>query len=70
MLNKGPSGLYRRYLLLCILESKVLGFELVNRIYAKDEDFKESFAKFSNHAYGLFHLEGGFLFKGIYIFVK
>jgi len=47
-----------------VLESKVLGFELVKGLYANDEDFIGIFEKCSQHAHGLFHLEGGLLFKG------
>jgi len=53
-----------RYLRPSTLEIKVLGFECVKEMYAKDDDFKEILKKCSKHAYGLFHLENGFLFKG------
>jgi len=62
-MNKGTDALSRRYLLLSTLETKVLGFECVKGMYAQDEDFKEILEKCSQHAYGLFHLEDGFLFK-------
>jgi len=63
-LNKGADALLRRYLLLSALESKVLGFEIIKGLYAEDEHFKETYEKCSIHAYGLFHLEHGFLLKG------
>jgi len=63
-LNKGADALSRRYLILSTLESKVLGFECIKGMYAQDEDFKEILEKCSEHAYGLFHLEDDFLFKG------
>ena len=34
-----------RYLLLSVLETKVLGFEIIKEMYAKDEDLKEVFVK-------------------------
>jgi len=69
MMNKGVDALSKRYLLLSALEIKVLGFECVKEWYAKDEDFKEILEKCSKHAYGLFHLENGFLFKGTQLYI-
>ena len=63
-INKGVDALLRRYLLLSALETKVFGFECIRGMYAEDEDFKEIVEKCSQHAYGLFHLKDGFLFKG------
>ena len=65
--NKGVAALSRRYLLLSTLKSKVLGFECVKELCAKDEDFTGILEKCSNHAHGLFHLENGFLFKGTWL---
>jgi len=39
----------------------------VKELCAKDEDFKGILEKCSDHAYGLFHLENGFLFKGTWL---
>jgi len=44
-LNKGADAFSRRYLLFSVLKSKLLGYELVKRMYASDEDFKEVFSK-------------------------
>ena len=63
-LNKGADTLSRRYLLVSVLGSKVLGFEVVKGLYVHDEDFKELYAKSTQHAHGLFHIQDGFLFKG------
>jgi len=63
-MNTGVDTLSRRYLLLSTLEAKVLGFECIKGIYAPDEDFKEIPEKCLQHAYGLFLLGDGFLFKG------
>jgi len=52
------------YLLLSILSTKFLGFEIVKGMCATNEDFKKIHEKCSKHAHGLFHLEEGFLFKG------
>ena len=62
-LNNGADALSRRYLLLSVLGSKVLGFEIVKELYANGEDFKEIYKKSTKHAHTLFHLDGGFLFK-------
>jgi len=48
-MNKGADALSRRYLLLSILETKVLGFEVIKGMYANDEDLKEIFVKSSSH---------------------
>ena len=63
-LNKGADALLRRYSLLSVLESKVLGFEIVKGMYTNDEDFKEIYVKCANHPHNLFHTIAGFLFKG------
>jgi len=63
-LNKGADALSRMYLLLSTLESKVRGFEIIKGLYAQDEDFKETYEKFTDHAHGFFHLDNGFLLKG------
>jgi len=55
-LNKGADALSRRYFLLSVLKSKVLGFEIVNGMYTNDEDFKEIHAKCVSHPHGLFHI--------------
>ena len=44
-MNKGADALSRRYLLLLVLESKVLGFEIIKGMYTEDEDFKELYSK-------------------------
>jgi len=59
-MNKGADALSRRYLLLSILESKVLEFEIIKGMYAKDEDFKEIYTKCSSHPHDLFHVQRGF----------
>jgi len=63
-LNKGADALSRRYFLLLVLESKLLGFEIVKGMYINDKDFKEIHAKCASHPHGLFHIHEGFLFKG------
>jgi len=63
-MNRGADTLSRWYLLLSTLETKVLGFECVKEMYAKDDDFKEILDTYSRDAHDLFHFENGFLFKG------
>jgi len=53
-LNKRVYALSKRYFLLSVLESKVLGLEIVKGMYADDEDFKEIHAKCASHPHGLF----------------
>ena len=45
-------------------EPKYLAFEVIKDLYAKDEDFKDTFEECFKRAHGLFHIEEGFLFKG------
>ena len=68
-LNKGADALSRRYLLLSVLSTKVLGLKIVKGMYPTDEDFKEIHEKCSKHAHGLFHSEEGFLFKGSWLYI-
>jgi len=63
-LNKGADALSRIYFLLLVLESKVLGFEIVKGMYTNDEDFREIYVKCANHPRSLFYVLEGFLFKG------
>jgi len=63
-LNEGAKALSRRYLLLCSLGLRVLGFEMIKELYPKDEDCKKIFESCSRHPNGKFHSESGFLFKG------
>ena len=71
-LNKGADALSRRHLLLSVLASKVLGFEIVKDMYATDEDFKEIYEKstsmptaFSTHKAGFFLKGHDFAFQGL-----
>ena len=63
-MNKGTDALSRIYLLLSVLEPKVLGFEVIKGMYSNDEDLKEIFVKSSSHPHGPFHVQEGCLFKG------
>jgi len=63
-MNKGADALSRRYLLLSVLETKVLGFKVIKGMYSNDEDLKELYTKSSSHPHGSFHVQEGFLFKG------
>jgi len=63
-INKGADALSKRYLLLSVVESKVLEFEIIKGMYVEDEDFKELYSKSSSHPHGSFHIQERFLFKG------
>jgi len=71
-MNKGADAVSRRYLLLSVLESKVLVFEVIKRMYSKDEDLKELYTKSSSHPTGLFMVkrvffsrEPGFVYPSV-----
>ena len=63
-LNKGADTFSSRYILLSVLESKVLGFEIVKGMYAEDEDFKEVYAKCSSPAHECSISKRAFYSKG------
>ena len=56
-LNKGADALSMRYLLFSILDSRVLGFELIREQYKIDGDFHELCRRYSQHLQGVFHLD-------------
>jgi len=62
-LNKGVGALSRRYLLLLVVDSKVLGLKIVKRLYVRDEDIKEIHANCANHAHGLSQIQEGLSFQ-------
>jgi len=62
-LNKGADALTRRYIILSILDSRVLGFEAIKSLYPNDEDFKETYALCSKHLHSLYDQVQGFFFK-------
>ena len=66
-LNKDVDPLSRRCLILSVLESKVLGFEIIKGMYVGDEDFEDIYTKCANHAHNLFHVQEGLLFKGTHL---
>jgi len=47
-----------------VLETKVLGFDVIKGMYANDEDVKKIFVKSSSHPHGPFHVQEGFLSRG------
>ena len=50
------NALSRRYVLISILTAKLLGFEFVKELYAKDSDFSNEFAACEKEAFETFHL--------------
>ena len=64
-LNQGADALSRRHLLLFQLDAIILGFEHLKSLYAEDEDLGDLYATCSNHPKGDFHVQDGYLFKGV-----
>ena len=56
--------LSRRYSLLGVLSSRLLGFELVKEYYKEDAPFREIMEACSKGSYGSYVLHDGYLFKG------
>ncbi|XP_051127619.1 uncharacterized protein LOC127249069 [Andrographis paniculata] len=57
--NVVADALSRRYGLLTLLESKLLGFAFIKDIYVNDVDFSDIFAKCATHGYGDYYLHDG-----------
>ncbi|XP_021751460.1 uncharacterized protein LOC110717130 [Chenopodium quinoa] len=62
--NVVADALSRRYTLLGILNSKLLGFELIKEYYKGDDDFSTLIERCSKGSVGSYMLQDGFLFKG------
>ena len=56
-------ALSRKQHLLTLLESKILGFELIKEHYPTDEDFKEIYLSCLNGPNGTYYVQQGFLFN-------
>ncbi|RDX96487.1 Retrovirus-related Pol polyprotein from transposon 17.6, partial [Mucuna pruriens] len=61
--NIVDDALCRRYTLLAMLKTKMLGFESLKDLYMGDDDFKEAYELCANSANGGFFRHEGFLFK-------
>jgi hypothetical protein len=61
--NVVADALSRRYALLSILDTKLLGFEYIKDLYAQDFDFGEVFNACEKVAFGKFYRHDGFLFR-------
>lgn len=62
-------ALSRRYSLISMLSSKLLGFELLRAYYENDVDFKELISKSVAGAGGEFVIQDGFLFRGNRLYI-
>ncbi|XP_035542994.1 uncharacterized protein LOC118346093, partial [Juglans regia] len=61
--NVVADALSRRYALLSILDTKMLGFEYIKELYAQDSDFGDVFNACEKMAFGKFYRYDGFLFR-------
>ncbi|XP_051148684.1 uncharacterized protein LOC127263617 [Andrographis paniculata] len=61
--NVVADALSRRYGLLTLLESKLMGFAFIKDIYVNDVDFSDIFGKFATHGFGDYYLHDGYLFR-------
>ncbi|XP_021776380.1 uncharacterized protein LOC110740208 [Chenopodium quinoa] len=62
--NIGEDALSRRHNLLGIMETKILGFEVMKESYKDDLELKEIMESCKNGVHGSFVIVDGFLFKG------
>ena len=62
--NIVADALSRKHHLLSILETKILGFEMIKPLYLEDDDLKELYLECQSAPKGLFHVDHGFMFKG------
>ena len=61
--NVVADALFRRYALLFILDTKLLGFEYIKDLYAQDFDFGDVFNACEKVAFGKIYRHDGFLFR-------
>ncbi|XP_035539637.1 uncharacterized protein LOC109000794 [Juglans regia] len=61
--NVVADALSRRYALLSILDTKMLGFEYIKELYAQDSDFGDVFNACEKMVFGKFYRYDGFLFR-------
>ena len=60
--NVVADALSRRYFLLTVLDTKLLGFEMLKDLYAHDTDFSDIYASCMKSPHGKYFLYNGFLF--------
>ena len=63
MANVVADALSRKHMLLGMVDSKILGFELIKEYYEQDPDFREAFVMCQNESFGHYNIVDGFLFK-------
>ena len=57
-------ALSRRHNLLAILETRMIGFEMIKEQYVGDPDFNDLYTACLKEPQGIFHVQQGFFFKG------
>jgi hypothetical protein len=61
--NVAANALSRRYALLPMLDTKLLGFEYIKDLYVQDSDFGDVFNAYEKVVFGKFYRHDGFLFQ-------
>ena len=61
--NVVADALSRKHMLLSMVDSKILGFELIKEYYEQDPDFRVTFKMCQNESFGHYNIVDGFFLK-------
>lgn len=62
-MNIVVDALYRKHALLSVLDSKILGFDIIKEYYEEDTDFGMIFVACLHDAQGVYNIKDGYLSK-------